>query len=201
MKRQLNFLFVMVILGCSDGKENALKEGVSPSIHKGISKYSNALLTYDSLLSKYGTDELQNSSVELNVQMVIVHASVGTYFVYTLLGNDSSMHVKFSIVSEKDVVLSFEKLLWPDESAQTIDSLMALMSATSFWELSNDKVDCEGADGTTYMLKIKHGENENQIMRWSPVLCELPKGEEVLEMVDYLLSFVKTESYETKYFN
>lgn len=83
---------------------------------------------------------------------------------------------------------------------QLTDSLGVLLNASSFWELSNDEVDCEGADGTTYMLNIQQGENENQILRWSPVLCELSKGAEILRIVDYLLSLAKMETYETKYF-
>ncbi|MEQ9099718.1 MAG: hypothetical protein RIF36_21870 [Imperialibacter sp.] len=201
MNKLLYFLLAVTSLGCSQGKENnTLKEDVSPSIHKETLEYSDAFLTYDSLLSKYSAGELQVGSVELNAQMVIVHASVGTYFVYSLLGNDSSMRVKFSIVNEKEIVLSFERLLWPEQAIQTTDSLRALLNYSSFWKLSNDKMDCEGADGTTYLVKIKQGKNENQILRWSPVACDLPKGEEILKIVDYLLSLVKMESYETEFF-
>lgn len=103
-----SLLWAILVLGCSEIKQ---KEVETSSISEEVSTYSNGLSVYDSLLSRYGLKELRNSSSNLNVDMVIVHASVGSYFVYNLLGNDSTMRVKFSIVNDKEVVLSFEKLL------------------------------------------------------------------------------------------
>jgi hypothetical protein len=192
------FLWVGFFFGCSDIKQPP--EEAFPLKNSENLKYSDVLSFYDSLLFKYGLKESNYQFSEFNTEMVIEHTSVGSFFVYNLSGNDSTMRVKFSIVKEKEVVLSFEKLFWEDEVLQINDSLQILLKASSFWELSNEKVDCDGADGTYYMLKVRKGGDENQVFRWSPLLCELPKGEEVLRIVDYLLSLTKMESYETKYF-